>query len=423
MMNHNALFTSKERITYIIIAAVCMVATFPGRTNGLGFITEFILADLHIDRTIYGYYNLAATLIGALFCIPVGTMLDRYECRKVLAIVLSALGFSVLFMSAAGNHVLFLISLVLTRGFGQSALSVASITLISKFFPKKNLGFAMGVYSVLTALFFMIAFWAMGAALTHLTSHSFSLGQDEITADHWRIAWGSIGLILLFICVPVILIFIRSSAKISPTDMEEKNADSSHPQQGIPFSRAIRTSIFWIFAISIAFFGLINSGIALYNEDILSERGFDAQMYYFLMVLPLPFALASNLIIGYLARHVKITYLLAFSLFFTGLVKLLFPFIQTAPQVYAYTITLAISGGGLTVLFFIVWADVFGKQDVGRIQGVAQMISVFASAIGPVLFAYSREWTGSYSPAFFISGGLTIIFAIAACIVKIPATR
>lgn len=66
-------------------------------------------------------------------------------------------------------------------------------------------------------------------------------------------------------------------------------------------------------------------------------------------------------------------------------------------------------GGGLTVLFFIVWAEVFGKRDVGRIQGAAQMISVFASAIGPVFFAYSKEWTESYTLAFFVSGGLTDI--------------
>ena len=164
----------------------------------------------------------------------------------------------------------------------------------------------------------------------------------------------------------------------------------------------------------------MSAGIGLYNEDILYERGFDTQMFYFLKVLPIPFALASNLLNGYLARRIKITYLLAFSLFFTGLVKLLFPFIQTAPQVYAYTIALSISGGGLTVLFFIVWAEVFGKRDVGRIQGAAQMISVFASAIGPVFFAYSKEWTESYTLAFFVSGGLTILFAFWALVVRVP---
>jgi MFS family permease len=57
---------------------------------------------------------------------------------------------------------------------------------------------------------------------------------------------------------------------------------------------------------------------------------------------------------------------------------------------------------------------------VGKIQGLAQMLSVFASAAGPVLFAYSKEWTDSYAYAFYISGGLTILFAIAACLIHTP---
>lgn len=419
-MNQTLGLSKKERWIYIIVAAICMVATFPGRTQGLGLITEFILTDLHIDRTIYGYYNLAATLIGALFCIPIGSMLDKYGCRKVLLLILVALGVSVLCMSVSNSKTLFFISLVFTRGFGQSALSVASMTLISKYFPKEQLGFAMGLYSVLTALFFMVAFGLMGMALTHLSPVSFSLNHHLISLAHWRLAWGSVGVILLFVCVPLILLSVRSSV-VTPVNEKIDKDETAENQKSISYSRAIRTNVFWIFALSISFFGLINSGIALYNQNILAERGFDAQMYYSLMVLPLPFALASNLGFGYLARYVKITYLLAFALFLMGLLKFAFPFIQSAPQVYAYTIALSISGGALTVLFFIIWADVFGKRDVGRIQGFAQMMSVVASAIGPIFFAYSKEWTDSYSPAFFISGGLTLLFAIAACMVKMPA--
>lgn len=157
-MNQSNDLSLKERSIYIVVAAICMVATFPGRTHGLGFITEFLLTDLRLDRTIYGYYNLWATLIGALFCIPIGSLLDRYGCRKILVFILACLGLSVLGMSAVENKVLFFILLVFTRGFGQSALSVASITLISKYFPKNKLGVAMGVYSVLTSIFFMVAF-------------------------------------------------------------------------------------------------------------------------------------------------------------------------------------------------------------------------------------------------------------------------
>jgi len=413
--------STSQRSIYIAVAAICMVATFPGRTHGLGLITESILRDLDLGRTVYGHYNLWATLIGALCCIPIGAMLDKYGCKKVLVLILAGLGVVVCGMSLVENKALFFVSLVLTRGLGQSALSVASITLISKYFPKSKLGISMGIYSVLVSLFFMGAFGAMGAALDHLQPVAFSLGGLEVLLPAWRIAWGSVGIILLVVCIPIVLLSIRSSATIQTYTEELSKEISLSKPEGIPFLESLRTPAFWIFALSISFFGLVSSGIGLYNEDILQERGFDTRMYHFLMVLPLPFGLLSNLIVGYLARRIRITYLLAFCLFFTGFAKFLFPLIQTSTQVYAYTIILSFAGGGLSVLFFIAWADLFGKRDVGRIQGAAQMMSVFASALGPIFFAYSKEWTDSYTPAFYISGGLTVIFAIAACFIRVPS--
>jgi MFS family permease len=417
---------------YIVVAAMCMAATFPGRTHGLGLITESILRDLRLDRTVYSYYNLSATLIGALFCIPVGSMLDRSGCRKVLILVLTGLGVSVLGMSAAPNKPVFFILLLLTRGFGQSALSVASITLISKYFPKDKLGVSMGIYSTLVSVFFMGVFGGMGIALEHIRPLAFSFAGFETVIPSWRVAWGSVGLALLFFCVPVVLLSLRRSGRaagktaeiVASGTVETGNPAPENPaeeEDGLSFSQAIATGAFWVFALSISFFGLVSAGIGLYNEDILSERGFDAKMYHFLLLLPIPFGLMSNLGVGLLTRYVNIKYVLALSLFFTGLVKFLFPFIETPAQVYAYTIVLAISGGGLSVLFFIAWADLFGKREVGRIQGLAQMLSVFASAAGPVFFAYSKEWTDSYTLAFYVSGGLTVLFAGAACLMPLPA--
>ncbi|MDR0575119.1 MAG: MFS transporter [Tannerella sp.] len=410
--------SSRQHWVYITVAAMCMAATFPGRTHGLGLITESVLRDLSLDRTVYGFYNLSATLIGALFCIPAGSMLDRSGCRLTLTIVLAGLGFSVFGMSLTQNKIAFWILLTLTRGFGQSALSVASITLISKYFPKSKLGFFMGIYSVLVSVFFMGVFGATGMALEHIQPLTLSFAGIETILPPWRVAWGSVGLILLFFCIPVVLLCIRDHPVIPQTEIPEP--EDCIEEDGIPFSKATGTAAFWVFALSISFFGLISSGIGLHNEDILLERGFDAKMYHFLLLLPIPFGLMSNLVVGLLTRRFRIKYILALSLLFTGLVKFLFPFIQTPAQVYAYTIVLAISGGGLSVLFFIAWADLFGKREVGKIQGLAQMLSVFASAAGPLFFACSKEWTNSYAPAFYISGGLTILFAIAAYLMRMP---
>src|SRR5262245_17933513 len=88
---------------HVFVAALAMVGTLPGRTQGLGLITEPLLRDLHIDRIHFARINLWATLVGALFSIGVGRLIDRFGSRVVLTVVAVALASVVFGMSATHN--------------------------------------------------------------------------------------------------------------------------------------------------------------------------------------------------------------------------------------------------------------------------------------------------------------------------------
>ena len=68
----------------VVIAALAMVATLPGRTHGLGLITVPLMRDLQLEETHYATLNLWATLLGAAFCVPWGWLLDKLGTRLVL---------------------------------------------------------------------------------------------------------------------------------------------------------------------------------------------------------------------------------------------------------------------------------------------------------------------------------------------------
>src|SRR5438876_669553 len=68
----------------VVAAALAMVATLPGRTMGLGLVTEPLLRDLGLSRTTYGAINLWATLLGAGFGLAGGRLVDRVGARGVL---------------------------------------------------------------------------------------------------------------------------------------------------------------------------------------------------------------------------------------------------------------------------------------------------------------------------------------------------
>ena len=179
----------------LVIAALAMVGTLPGRTQGLGLITEPLIADLHIDRVSYAGINLWATLIGAAFCLPCGRLTDRFGSRIVLTGVLLALGGTVLVMSHTAGFVILCLTITLTRGFGQSALSVVSLALVGKWFARR-LNLAMGVYSLLVGLGFIAAFPLVGHA---------------VLKHGWRAAWSEAGLVLVLVAAPLAWLLVRNN--------------------------------------------------------------------------------------------------------------------------------------------------------------------------------------------------------------------
>jgi MFS family permease len=78
-------------------------------------------------------------------------------------------------------------------------------------------------------------------------------------------------------------------------------------------------------------------------------------------------------------------------------------------------------GGGLVmVLFFSVWPRVYGRRQLGRIQGVAQAMTVLASAVGPLWLAACVELTGSYVAMFYILAAAVGSVAAAAFSTRMP---
>src|SRR6187200_847340 len=174
------------------IAALAMVGTLPGRTQGLGLITEPLLADLGVSRVQFAQINFVATLIGALF-VGIGALVDRLGSRIVLTVLAVLLGAVVVAMSRVQGAVMLLVLITLTRSLGQSALSVVSLAMPGKWF-RRRLTWAMGVYALVTSVGFMLAFPATGAL---------------VQARGWRVAWAAIGVALIAGLAPLAWAFVR----------------------------------------------------------------------------------------------------------------------------------------------------------------------------------------------------------------------
>ncbi len=384
---------------HVFIAALAMVGTLPGRTQGLGLITEPLLRDLQIDRVSFARINLWATLIGALFSVGVGRLIDRFGSRIVLTVVAVLLAFVVLGTSVTQQVTGIAILITLTRGFGQSALSVVSITMVGQWFVRR-LNLAMAVYTIALSVGFMLAFPLIGAI---------------VLASGWRTAWWIIGLALLFGLAPLGLLLVRRSPESCSIDPDGVLTND------YTLTEALSTPSFWVFGISSAIYGLIASGIALFNESILAERHFDASTYYRSLVIVALTSLVGNFLGGWIASKWKMNRLLSLAMIMLAGSLLALPHVSTQVHVAIYAAVMGLAGGFVIVIFFSFWSAAYGRKHLGKIQGAAQALTVIASALGPLVLAETVSRTGSYASIFYLLAVFVMVLALLAWLVKVPS--
>ena len=389
------------------VAALAMVATLPGRTQGLGLVTEPLMRDLGLGRVAYAEINLAATLVGSLFCLGIGRLVDHAGSRLVLTLVTAALGGVVLAMSHVSTAAALLVLVTLTRGLGQSALSVVSLALVGKWFSRR-LPQAMGVYALAMSIGFMAAFPAVGAA---------------VSASGWRAAWAAIGWTLLLAVAPLSWALARSTPESCGLEVDGgtlARLDVAEPAGGATLRDALLTPAFWVFAVGAAVYGLAASGIALFNESILAERGFTPATYYRSLAVTALLALVGNFAGGALMQKGSLRRLMATAMVLLAGALLALPLVTREGHVLVYAAVMGLAGGFVMVIFFSFWGQVYGRAHLGRIQGAAQILTVLASAVGPLLLARCVAATGSYASAFYALAVVVAMLGMAAAVVPLP---
>lgn len=403
----------RHRIYYgwpvLAVAALAMVGTLPGRTQGLGLITEPLIRDLKITRIAFAQINLVATLVGSFFCFGIGRLTDSRGSRIVLTALSLALGAVVLAMSRVIGLTTMIVLITLTRGIGQSALSIVSLAMVGKWF-RRRLTRAMAVYALVTSVGFMVAFPIVGAI---------------VSTSGWRVAWAWIGAALLFGLAPLAWVAVRSSPEAIGLAVDGGGVDAGRPEARADvqatLAEALRSPAFWVFAVASSVYGLVASGIGLFNESILAERGFAPEIYHRALAVMAITGLAGNFAAGAFADRGSLRRVLIAALLILTCALAALPHVVRVAHVMAQAVTMGVSGGFVMVVFFSFWGRAYGRAHLGRIQGAAQAMTVLASAVGPLLLAWCVDATGSYTAAFYVLAVIVAALAGAAAIVPVPA--
>ena len=243
------------------LSAVVLAMTGPGQTNGVSVFVDPMMADLSLTRSQVSGAYLVGTLLGAVAMPAVGRLFDARGARTAMTLVGGAFGFALTAMAGVVGLVSLVIGFVGIRALGQGGLSLVATTAPAPWFRRRR-GTAIGVVA---------AVGGAGISLIPL------IGERLVAVLGWRWAWVALAVLVWVVVLPI----ARRGIIDRPADVGQQvdggtaeEADASAAAE-VAFTRpqAVRTAMFWAVAGAVAATGMIGTGLAFHQIDLLGAQG------------------------------------------------------------------------------------------------------------------------------------------------------
>jgi MFS family permease len=195
----------------LIVGALGVLASIPGQTMGVSVFTDYYISNLHITRVQISTAYMVGTLASSFLIPHAGLYFDRFGARIVAAVSTVFLGLFLLILGFSPSIIasilnifevppLVVVFIVITIGFfgirffGQGVLTLVSRGMVAKWFGPRR-GFAVGIMGLITAFGFSFAPQPL---------------QYMIQRFEWDKALIVIGMFLIFVFLPIVIIFFRA---------------------------------------------------------------------------------------------------------------------------------------------------------------------------------------------------------------------
>ena len=371
-----------------------------------------------------GMFSGAVSLGGlvAVFLSPiVGRWLDKYGAGVILGAGSLATGAVAIGLAFVAHPLAFYLLYVPGRMIFSGPLEMGLPTAISNWFIRRR-PMGLAVDAIAKGAGLSIVPWVM---------------QLIITGYDWRAAWLTLGMLTFALgVVPSLLLVARRPEDLGlepdPAPARENSANrdagaaqasgnsGSLAETNFTVGQALRTPAFWILAVFSGASMMVQAGVSLHQVSHYINQGIDPR---FAAISASTFALAqmpASLFWAALARRMPIRVLMmaascivALAAAGTVVSDWLLPEIISAAGI-------GFGVGGLHLLIRLVWADYYGRQNLGTIRGLTMSVQVGGQALGPVIAGFMFDYFESYRIPFTFFAVAVFLAGIMALAAKPP---
>lgn len=396
----------------VAVSTLSVIGSVPGQTAGVGVFTDYIIETLGVTRNQLSLAYLIGTVTSGLILPYAGKLLDRIGVRLMSVFASLGLGVSLILFATVGNWTHYLASWIslgllpvatasfaflMIRFFGQGNMTMVGRVAMGKWFNHWR-GMATAIAGIPIAFAFNAAPWIMNTL---------------IEAVGWKQAcWILAGIIGGGMSV-IGLIFFRDNPEECGLLMDGKKPDETaehakpelHPvYRQFTRTEAMRTVSFWAYALGLAAHGLIVTAVAFHITSIGEEMGKTRDQAVTMFLYSSFLSIPTRFIVSYFVDNTRLR--LRWMLMLMSITMFLYTFgltiFYSRGGWLLTTVMFGITGGIWGVLGNVPMPRYFGRTHLGAISGLLMSILVIASALGPAIFSYGREFLGSYRNAAYL---------------------
>jgi len=414
-----------------LLSTIGFLMSVPGQTMGMAVFTDQFIEAFSLSRTQLSVAYFLGTVGSALFLTRAGRVYDRVGARTMVVASSALLALMLLFictiewlatgLSALTGVGLAWISFPLimlgyfgVRFAGQGVLTSASRNALMPWFQRR-LGLVSGARGVFVSLGFSLAPLPLAMLIS-----GFGWTGALLVLTLMLAGFGVLALVLLRDSPQSCGVAVDGD-KLSDVDPSGDTTEPDLPSATLAEAR--RSPVFWIYALGMSVWALFGTAVTYHIVSIFAEAGRDSTAAFAYFFPNSVVATCVNLSASWLAdrsplKPFLVAMIVAFVCGTWGLINL--------EQDWGYWLMVVGfgSGGGLWgMLSNLAFVRHFGLLHLGEISGLNTSVTVFASAIGPVLFSVGKDLSGSYAaPAMVCVGGL-ILLLVASLVIRSPAPR
>lgn len=226
----------------------------------------------------------------------------------------------------------------------------------------------------------------------------------------WRTAMMSLSLMIWLILAPAIVLLVRSR----PSDVGQFIDGDSQPKtieqnatSGISFNQALRTPLFWIFALGAA---LIFYPLSVTTQQLILQTakiGFTPWQNSLVLSTLFAVSVAGKFLFGFLSdKYAPVRVILVSTAVMFASTFLLLDLNATTALVFL--VPFGLGYGGALVLLQRLVADLFGDRDYPRILGAITISETLGAVVGGLISGWLADrFGGDYSTGFYVVIGAT----------------